>query len=120
MSEQQYELNLNVQTSAPARRRRRTRPASAIPGEESISKRKMRVNDRNRVMIARYYYWTEIRRRRFDDVMSILSEQEFFIEERTISNAILDLSDYLDELYDKKKDLRELKKEYPNWNWEVN
>lgn len=119
MSEQ-YELDLNVPPSAPVRRRRRARPISVTPGEENISKRKMRVNDRNKVMIARYYYWTEIRRRRFDDVMTILSEQEFFIEERTISNALLDLSDYLDELYEKKKDLWELKKEYPNWNWEVN
>lgn len=120
MSEQ-YELDLDVQPSpTPARRRRRARPVSATTGEENVSKRRMRVNSRNRLMIARYYYWTEIRRRRYDDVMSILSEQEFFIEERTISNALLDLEDYLHELYEKKKDIRELKKEYPNWNWKEN
>ena len=69
-------------------------------------------------MIARYYYWTEIRRVRFDDVMTILSEREFFVEERTITNALLDLSNYLDELYKKKVTGNLLKKEYPGWCWE--
>ena len=84
------------------------------------SSRRVRLSLRNRAMIARYYYWTEIRRRRFDDVMRILSDQEFFVEDRTISNTLLDLNDYLNELYKLKKEARELKKEFPSWNWDIN
>ena len=42
-----------------------------------LTGRAERVHARNRALIARYYYWTEERRRRFDDVMRILSEDEF-------------------------------------------
>lgn len=112
----QYELNLDIATAAPEQcRRRRIKKAA----NNDLSNRRLRINDRNRTMIARYYYWTEIRRRRFDDVMLILSKQEFFVEERTISNAILDLNDYLNELYKTKKDARELKREFPSWNWDI-
>lgn len=112
--EGQYELKLDVVTTEGVGRRRRARRP---PETSQITSRRLRVNDRNRVLIARYYYWTEIRRRRFDDVMRILSSEEFFVEDRTISNAILDYGDYLDELYRVKKESRELKKEYPSWNW---
>lgn len=115
----QCELELDVTPTVPERiRRRRVRmPAESA---ETLTSRRMRVNDRNRTLIARYYYWTEIRRRRFDDVMYILSKQEFFVEDRTISNALLDFSDYLDELYKTKKEVRELRKEFPSWNWDIN
>ena len=109
----QYELPLD--NEATLIRVRRIMPASG-----SMSSRRERVNCRNKVMVARYYYWTEVRRRRFDDVMIILSEQEFFVEERTISNALLDWNDYLNKLYSEKASTRDLKKEYPNWNWETN
>ena len=115
--EGQYELPLDVAAKGPAevRRRRIMRPLDASSG---LTSRRLRVNDRNRVLIARYYYWTEIRRRRFDDVMRILSTEEFFVEDRTISNALLDYGDYLDELYRTRKEPRELKKEYPSWCWD--
>lgn len=34
---------------------------------------------RNEALLRRYYYWTEIRRLRFDDTYRILSEEEFFL-----------------------------------------
>lgn len=109
----QYELPLEDTTTLNRTRR-------ILPPEGSCSSRRERVNCRNRVLVARYYYWTEVRRRRFDDVMLILSEQEFFVEERTISNALLDWDEYLNNLYKKKCSVKDLKKEYPNWNWETN
>lgn len=112
---QQYELNLDVEIKGESLKRRRTR-ASARTATGKTS-RQEHVYKRNRELIARYYYWTEIRRRRFDDVMRILSE-EFHVEDRTISNALLDFGDYLAGLYKGKKDVRELKKEYPYRNWE--
>lgn len=96
---------------------------SRIKGQETNTEtltRRARVDNRNRVMIARYYYWTEIRRLRFDDVMKILSSREFFVEDRTISNALLDLSAYLDELYQKKMTTKKLKQCYPGWDWASN
>lgn len=111
---EQYELQLNVSTVAPPRRRRTKRPVESV----EPTSRRIRVDIRNRTLIARYYYWTEIKRRRFDDVMNILSVQEFFVEERTISNALLDFSDYLNDLYDAKADARALKREYPSWCWD--
>lgn len=36
---------------------------------------------RNQKIAERYYYWTEVRRLRFDDAVKILSEQEFFLSE---------------------------------------
>lgn len=115
---EQYELNLNVTTVIPERIRRRR--AKMPANTNDLSSRRARLSFRNRAMIARYYYWTEIRRRRFDDVMRILSEQEFFVEDRTISNTLLDLNDYLNELYKVKKEARELKKEFPSWCWDIN
>ena len=115
----QYNLPLDIPTIAPSAKKRRRR-AKLVTSQTEVTGRHLRIEKRNRVMVARYYYWTEIRRRRFDDVMKILSEEEFFVEERTISNALLDFDVYLNGLYNARCDVRELKKEYPNWNWENN
>lgn len=111
----QYELNLDVETKGNGVRHRRTRVS--VQTATGKTSRQEHVYKRNRELIARYYYWTEIRRRRFDDVMRILSE-EFHVEDRTISNALLDFGDYLDNLLKEKKKVRELKREYPGRNWE--
>lgn len=37
------------------------------------------INKRNEALCRRYYYWTEVERLRFDDALTILSEQEFFL-----------------------------------------
>ena len=58
--------------------RRRTRTVAS--SDAAITSRRDRLEKRNRIMTARYYYWTEIKRRRFDDVLRILSDNEFFVE----------------------------------------
>ena len=78
------------------------------------------VNKRNYLLIARYYYWTEIIRARFDDVLKILSKKEFFVTERTITNALNDYDEFMNELLDNKTTSLELKKMFPSWNWENN
>jgi hypothetical protein len=87
--------------------------------ESKTLNRRARIDRRNRIMVARYYYWTEIRRRRFDDVMRILSDDEFFIEYQTISKALMEHSDYLEGLYHKKAGLRFFRSEYPSWKWDA-
>lgn len=115
--QQQYELNLEVDTKTQdCSKRKRARPETSLA--DSKTSRQGHVYKRNRELIARYYYWTEIRRRRFDDVMYILSE-EFHVEDRTISNALLDFGEYLNGLYKEKKDIRELRKEYPSRSWDI-
>jgi len=56
---------------------------------------------RNKKLIERYYYWTEIKRRRFDDVLQILSRSEFFLAEKTILNIIQDNNDLFEEIRNK-------------------
>ena len=46
------------------------------------------IEARNRRLFERYFYWTEERRLRFDDALTILSKQEFFISEERIMNII--------------------------------
>ena len=46
------------------------------------------IKKRNIALIHRFYIWTEVRRRRFDDALDILSEKEFFISKQTIENII--------------------------------
>lgn len=41
----------------------------------SKGRNKNLIKKRNEALIRRYYYWTEVRRRRFDDVLKILSEE---------------------------------------------
>lgn len=62
------------------RRRTRSLPRS---GDGNITSRADRIAKRNRLLTARYYYWTELERRRFDDVLKILADNEFFVEDRT-------------------------------------
>lgn len=83
----------------------------------SVSDRKERLKLRNKAMIARLYYWREIMRRRMDDVIIILAEKEFFVEERTINNAWLEFSEYYEELCASHATPSNLKKVYPNWSW---
>lgn len=39
------------------------------------------IEARNRKIAQRYYYWTEVKRLRFDDAVKKLSENEFFLSE---------------------------------------
>ena len=46
------------------------------------------IQQRDESLCRRYYYWTEVKRLRFDDALKILSEQEFFISEERILSVI--------------------------------
>ena len=46
------------------------------------------IEARNRRLFERYFYWTEERRLRFDDALTLLSKQEFFISEERIMTII--------------------------------
>lgn len=72
---------------------------------------------RNRAVAARWYYWADIMRRRTDDVLAILSTQEFFLGERTLENIIGSQCMYLHRLAAAKATAADLSKEYPSFAW---
>ena len=101
----------------PEKAGNRRRPRTAPVSDENIISRRDRLDKRNRLLTARYYYWTEVKRRRFDDVLKILSDQEFFVEERTISNTLIAMDDLYNDLLNQKLSLRKLKSMYPGFDW---
>lgn len=92
----------------------RTRTRSAV-GADGTS-RTERIAKRNRVLVARWYYWTECRRLRSDDAIKRLCD-EFFVESRTVTCAILDGDNYFRELLNNRVSCKALSKEYSSFNW---
>lgn len=90
---------------------------SSTPLRRSAASRGERIRLRNRVMTARLYYWREIMRRRLDDVMIILAENEFFVDERTINNAWLECADFFEWLCSTHATVRQLRRMFPSWKW---
>lgn len=54
------------------------------------------IKKRDAKLLHRYYYWTEIKRLRFDDALKILSEEEFFISVDRIMAIIRNNCDRLE------------------------
>lgn len=46
------------------------------------------ISSRDLKMFERYYYWTEVRRLRFDDTIKKLSEEEFFVSESRVMQIV--------------------------------
>lgn len=46
------------------------------------------IAERDKKLFERYYYWSEIKRLRFDDTINKLSHEEFFISEATTLRII--------------------------------
>ena len=44
---------------------------------------KQLIQERDRKLFERFYYWSEVRRLRFDDTIAKLSHEEFFLSEST-------------------------------------
>jgi hypothetical protein len=64
---------------------------------------------RDKKLIERYYYWSEIKRLRFDDCIDKLSKEEFFISPLRVQRIITANSEYLHELINKKPNVNKLK-----------
>lgn len=106
----------NCPTIERAGLRRRTRTRAAA-GDQTIDSRGDRIAKRNRILTARYYYWTELQRRRFDDVLRILADNEFFVEERTISNALVAEDEFYNTLLHDRTTKRQLRRMFPGFDW---
>lgn len=108
-----FDLGKVAQRETKIRRRAFTLP----DGDATIVTPQDRLAKRNRTIVARYYYWTEIKRRRFDDVMKILSDYEFFVGERTIQNALVDQDELLHSLLEQRPTKQKLAKQFPGFEW---
>lgn len=95
----------------------RRRKTVTIHPERKASGRSERIMLRNKALVARKYYWEEIRRLRSDDVTVILAEQEFFVDERTIQNALLEYADFYTDLCHRKVGAAELQKQFPSFRF---
>lgn len=49
------------------------------------------IEARDKRLFERYFYWTEVRRLRFDDAISRLSQEEFFLSEGRIMQIIREM-----------------------------
>lgn len=67
------------------------------------------IERRNRKLVSRYYHLTEVERKRFDDVVFILSNNEFFLTEHTINQLLKKNMHLLDEIAQGIKIYDELK-----------
>ncbi len=72
---------------------------------------------RNRLLIARYYYWSEVKRIRFDDVLNIIEHQELFISEKRILKVLRDNDAYLRRLFRDETAYMEIKNKYQSFKW---
>lgn len=71
---------------------------------------------RDEALTYRYYYYIEIKRIRYDDVL-VLLERDFYI---TPSNVVLRLTllhEFLKGIIDKKPTVNKLKKMFPTYAW---
>ena len=85
-----------------------------------MNKREKRLHKRNEVVVARFFYWSDIKRRRFDDAINKLENEEFFIEYQTISKILSVYDRYYTSLKVMPRGdivIKYLKDTYPSWNW---
>ncbi len=75
---------------------------------------------RNRLLIARYYYWTDIWERRFEKVLTVLSKEEFFLTEPTLVRLIMRNDHIYREYLDAGTTVNQLARQFPSWNWGQN
>ena len=83
-----------------------------IPAERRVFKKGRSaklIHRRDEFLMVRYFYYTEVKRLRFDDVLKVMSEDEFFIETQTVLNRLTCLADKLKERFDSKPTLAKLK-----------
>jgi len=74
------------------------------------------INQRNELLIARYYYMSELKRLRFDDVTNRLSAT-FFISDFYIMRLLGSLSDQFDQIKAEHPSREILKAKWPEWDW---
>lgn len=76
-----------------------------------------RLEKRNKLIVMRYYYYTRLRGYDRRDSLDILSNAEFFVDRRTIVNALAEYADYYNRLREERPDVFQMERMYPQFNW---
>ena len=71
---------------------------------------------RNELLIARYYYMSELKRLRFDDVVFRLSST-FFISDIYVVRLLSALSEQFDLMKAERPTRESLRAKWPEWDW---
>lgn len=108
------EISTNPETQKQTRRRRNSAAAVRTNGQSSREERRAR---RNQTLATRYFYYSEICHYRFDYTLSLLSSREFFLDERTISQIIIEENDYVNLLLETRPTCEDLEKAYPGFRF---
>jgi len=67
------------------------------------------ISRRDEFLMVRYFYYLEVKRLRYDDILKVLSEDEFFIETKTVLDRLNLLMDKVAERFRSKPTLAKLK-----------
>lgn len=74
---------------------------------------------RNRSLVARFYYYSTLMQLKFSAVLELL-ENEFFISQSRITDLLADNTELITSLELKKTTTTDLKEAYPFMNWHYN
>lgn len=72
--------------------------------------------ERNKALIARYYFHVEINRYRYDDCINLL-EQEFYITAPRIIHVLTKNSERINDLINEEPSPKDLAERHPHFNW---
>jgi len=72
--------------------------------------------ERNRALVARYYFHVEINRYRYDDCIKLL-EGEFYLTEPRIIHVLSKNSERINDLIREEPTHKDLAERHPHFNW---
>ncbi len=81
-----------------------------------ISRHSRQLSRRNDCIVARYYYYSDVRHLFYNDVVDILS-LEFFLSTTTIAQLLLSHTTQIQDTRAEKPDLHKLKSVWPHLRW---
>ena len=72
--------------------------------------------ERNKALIARYYFHAEINRYRYDDCIGLL-EKEFYLTSARIIHVLSNNSERINDLIREEPSHKDLAERHPHFNW---
>ena len=90
--------------------------ADKQPKPEGYRPRNHYKPDRDKCLAYRYYYYGQIHRMRYDDILRKL-ELEFFLTEHRLVTVLSDNKLILEGVVNEKPTVKQLAKLYPHWVW---
>lgn len=91
-------------------------PSAIETNPDNQGRRNVLLDKRDECLVYRYYYYGEIKRKRYDDCLSDL-EKEFFITAGVIAQRLQINIILLKKVTGQKANLINLKRKYPHFNW---